>query len=359
MWLFVASVAVVLVVSAVCSLMEAAIYAVRMTYIRSLIETGSHAGTVLAGFKENMERPIAAILILNTAANTAGAAVAGAQARLLFGEASLFWFSAFFTLGVLFLSEIVPKVVGVVYNRPVAKFFATPLSIVVAALHPLVWSVQKLSTLLKPNQAVMAAPEEEVKQLAMISAEEGSIMPYEAELVRNVLHLDRLTTRDLMTPRPVVEKIRADMTLQQVAERMRDWTYSRVPVYNADDPDTWVGFVLSKEVLAALAQGEQGRQIHEFTKPLFFVSEKTPGHVLLKEFIKRRTHLFGVADEYGDITGIISLEDVLESIIGEEIVDEHDTSVDMQEVARLRKKQHFPKTSAQPTQREKGADETN
>lgn len=357
MTLFLVSVAVVLSVSAICSLMEAAIYAVRMTYVRSLTESGSRAGTVLAGFKENMEQPISAILILNTAANTAGAAVAGAQARLLFGESSLFWFSACFTLGVLFLSEIVPKVIGVVYNRPVARAFATPLSIVVTALYPLVWIIQKLSTLLKPNQAVMAAPEEEVKQMAMISAEEGSIMPYEAELVRNVLHLDRMTTRDLMTPRPVVEKLRSDMTLREVAERMKDWTYSRVPVYDADDPDTWVGFVLSKEVLAALTKDQHEQQIRDLAKPMFFVSEKTPGHVLLKEFIKRRTHLFGVADEYGDITGIICLEDVLESIIGEEIVDEHDTSVDMREVARLRKKKQFHNTEIKPSHEEKDTDE--
>ena len=343
MTLFIVSVTLVLTVSAICSLAEAAVYAVRMPYVKSLADSGSRAGTILGGFKANMEQPISAILILNTVANTAGAAVAGAQARLLFGEASLLWFSAFFTLGVLFFSEIIPKVIGVVYNRPIATILAAPLSVVVTALYPLVWVIQKLSALVKPDQAVMTAPEEEVKQLAMISAQEGSIMPYEAELVRNVLQLDRLTTRDLMTPRPVVEKVPSDMTLREVAERMTDWTYSRVPVYDTDDPETWVGFLLSKEVLAALAKDEFDLKVSDLAKPMFFVSEKTPGHILLKEFLKRRTHLFGATDEYGDITGIISLEDVLESIIGEEIVDEHDTSVDMQELARLRKRQQFGK----------------
>ena len=143
------------------------------------------------------------------------------------------------------------------------------------------------------------------------------------------------------------------MTLREVADKVSDWNYSRIPVYAAEEPETWIGFVLSKEVLAALAEDEFERSVSELVKPMFFVSEKTPGHVLLKTFLKRRTHMFGVVDEYGDITGIISLEDVLESIIGEEIVDEHDTSVDMQEVARLRKREHYAKREIRPLHDEK------
>lgn len=352
MTLFIVSVTLVLLVSAVCSLAEASIYAVRSTYIRGLTEAGSSAGVILERFKENMEQPISAILILNTVANTAGAAVAGAQARLLFGETSLILFSACFTLAVLFFSEIIPKVVGVVYNRSAAKLLALPLAIMIKILYPLVWMIQQLSTVLKPNQPLLAAPEEEVRQLAMISAEEGSIMPYEAELVRNVLNLDRLTTRDMMTPRPVVEKIPDNLSLREVAGKLGDWTYSRIPVYSTSDPETWIGLILSKEVLAALAKDEFDRPVSEFAKPMFFVSEKTPGHILLKTFIKRRTHMFGVVDEFGDITGIISLEDVLESIIGQEIVDEHDTSVDMQEVAKLRRRDQYAKGKIYPTESE-------
>ena len=183
MTLFVISVAGVLIVSAICSLSEAALYAVRMPYVRSLAEAGSLPGKLLTQFKENMERPISAILILNTAANTAGAAIAGAQAGTLFGDAALIWFSASFTLAVLLLSEILPKVLGVIYCKQVAPLVAVPLNVVIMGLYPMIWTVHALSHYLKPKQRVYSAPEEEVSQMAMLSAEEGSILPMEAELV--------------------------------------------------------------------------------------------------------------------------------------------------------------------------------
>ena len=340
MTLFVTSVVVVLVVSAICSVSEAALYAVRRPYVRQIAEEGSRAGALLLRFKDNMEQPISAILIVNTVANTAGAAVAGAQARYLFGEAALIWFSCAFTLGVLFFSEIIPKVVGVAYSRVVSRAFAQPWAVGIALLSPVIWIIDKLSRLLKPKH-VLSAPEEEVRQLAMISAEEGSIMPYEADLVRNVLHLDNITTRDIMTPRPVVMKLPSNMTLREVSERVTDFTYSRIPVYDCDDPESWKGIVFSRDILSGLAQDQFDKTLDSICLPIYFVSESTPGHVLLRTFLKRRTHLFGVADEFGDITGVVTLEDVIESMLGEEIVDEVDSAVDMQEVAQRRKRERL------------------
>jgi CBS domain containing-hemolysin-like protein len=343
MTLFITSVAVVLIISALCSLTEAGFYAVRRPYLRRLAEAGSTAGRVLLSFKENMERPIAAILIVNTAANTAGAAVAGAQARYLFGEASILWFSALFTLAVLFLSEILPKVVGVVYNQSVSRLLAVPWAWIITVMHPLVWFVEQVGAVVKPSEPVLAAPEEEVEQMAMLSAEEGSIMNYEAALVRNVLKLDKVKTRDIMTPRPVVVKLPDDMTLRRVAEEVTEWVHTRIPIYASDDPETWTGFVMSRDILAGLAGDRFDAKLGALAKPLYFVSEDLPGHVLLKSFLRRRVHLFGVIDEYGDITGIVTLEDVLESLIGEEIVDEADTVADLQELARRRKRELFGK----------------
>ncbi len=166
-------------------------------------------------------------------------------------------------------------------------------------------------------------------------------MPYEAELVHNVLQLDQVMTRDIMTPRPVVTKLPANLTLKEAVEQLDEWAFSRIPIYTPDDPDVWTGFILSREVLSEVAQDRFDQTLDSMQKPLFFVSEKTQGHVLLKSFLRRQTHMFGVTDEFGDITGIVTLEDVLESLIGEEIVDELDTSVDMQELARLRKREQF------------------
>lgn len=347
MTLLLISVAVVLTVSALCSLTEAALYAVRTPYIRTLDESGSMAGGILAKFKENMERPIAAILIVNTVANTAGATVAGAQARVLFGESSLIWFSVVFTLCVLFFSEIIPKIIGVVYSRPVSRALAAPWAWIIRAIYPLIWIVEVIARVLKPNDPVLSAPEEEVEQMAKLSAEEGSILDYEAELVKNVLRLDKIRARQIMTPRPVVLKFPDNLTLKEAFERVDEWTYSRIPLYAADDPETWTGFVLSSDILAEVAKDQFNKTLGSVAKPLFFVSEKLQGHLLLKSFLKRRTHLFGVMDEYGDLTGIVTLEDVLESVIGEEIVDEVDIVADMQEVARRRKREQFGSQDSQ------------
>ncbi len=348
MTVFVASIVIVLIASAFCSLSEAAIYAVRLPYVRQVAETGNRAGIILDGFKENMDRPIAAILIINTAANTAGAAVAGAQARVLFGESALIWFSVFFTLAVLFIAEIIPKVVGVVYNRSAAMLIARPWNLGIKLLFPLIWLTQQVTRLFKPDDSVLA-PEEEVHHFAMMSAEEGSIMQHEADMVANVLRLDRVKTRELMTPRPVVFKLASDTTLEHLSREVTEWNHSRVPVYDAGDPESWIGFVFARDLLAALAADRHDETIDQFCKPLFFVPEDTPGHVLLRTFLKRRTHLFGVIDGYGDISGIVTLEDVLESLIGEEIVDESDSAIDMQVVARRRKKEIYKDMEASGT----------
>jgi CBS domain containing-hemolysin-like protein len=337
------SVLTVLTISAICSLTEASFYAVRMPYVRSLEESGSPAGVILARFKQNMERPIAAILILNTVANTAGAAIAGAQAGQLLHGSALIMFSVLFTLSVLVFSEIIPKVLGVVYNQPVARTLALPWQGIIAGMSPVIWCVEKMTHMLKPTEPVLSAPEEEVEQLARMSAEEGSIYNYEAELVRNVLQLDNVRARQIMTPRPVVLKLPDNLTLKQAFEKVQEGVYSRIPIYASDDPEVWVGFVMSRDILAGVAHDQFDMQLSEITKPLYFVSESLPGHVLLKSFLQRRTHLFGVMDDYGDLTGIITLEDVLEALIGEEIVDEVDTVADMQEVARRRKREHFKK----------------
>ena len=341
MTLLITSVLVVLVVSALCSLTEAALYAVRLPYIRQLREGGSIAGRILTRFKKNMEQPITAILIVNTAANTAGAAIAGAQAQSTFGAAAVAWFSIVFTLLVLFFAEILPKIAGVAYSERVARTLAIPLDLVIRGLMPLVWLVQLFAGWVKPDRPTLYAPEEEVRQMVLLSLEEGSILPVEAKLVQNVLKLDDIRARDIMTPRSVVFKLPANLTLREVAQRIKDWSHSRIPIYDPNDPEIWAGIVLSRDILTRLARDEFDVTLQSISKPLFFVHEKTPGHVLLRAFLRRRTHLFAVMQEGGGLIGIVTLEDLLESLIGEEIVDEADTVVDMQEFARLRHRQAF------------------
>lgn len=357
MLLFVTAVALVLLISAVCSLTEAALYAVRLPYVRQLADSGSLAGATLVRLKRNMEQPISAILIINTAANTAGAAIAGAQAAALFGETAIVWFSALFTLAVLFFAEILPKIVGVVYSQPVARLVALPLNVAIGGLYPLVWLVQQASALIKPRELVHLAPEEEVSQMATISAEEGSILPIEAQLVKNVLRLNEVRAHEIMTPRSVVFKLPGGLTLREVPAKVKSWTHSRIPIYDEHDPEKWTGVVLSRDILENLAQDRFSVTLASLAKPLYFVSGKTPGHVLLKTFLRRRTHLFGVVDDYGGMAGIVTLEDVVESLIGEEIVDEADVVADLQEVARMRRRQQFEQAAEQEQETEDRGDE--
>ena len=334
MTLLVVSVITVLVVSALCSLTEAAIYAGRMPYISRLAETGSAAGKVLTKFKANMEQPISAILILNTAANTAGAAVAGAQARLLFGEGALLWFLASFTLAVLLLAEILPKVAGVAYNRGIARVASMPLNAVVNLLFPLVWLTRRMSLVIGRRHTLPIASEEDVRQLAVLSAKEGSILKVESDLVKNVLALDQIRARDIMTPRTVVFTLSSGEAVRDVARKITEKKYTRIPIFAADDPEDWRGVVLRADILTCLANDEFDRPLGSLANPIAFVPEAMPGHMLLSEFIRKRQHLLGVVDEYGGVVGIVCLEDVLESLIGQEIVDETDAVADLQELAR-------------------------
>jgi len=334
MTLLIVAVSLVLVVSAFCSLSEASLYAVRRPFIRKLVDGGSRTGVVLDHFKDNMERPITAILVVNTIANTAGAAVAGAQAARVWGPSALIGFSIAFTLAVLFISEIIPKIVGVAYNRPIAQAIALPWQVMIFLLTPIAALVSRFSGLLQPSGPALAAPEEEVQQLVRMSAEEGSILGIEAEIVRNALNLDLVTAGDIMTPRTVVYRLPDDTRIGDLRSSVADWHFSRIPVFDPQDAERWTGVVRAQDVLRALAEDRFDTVLSDLSQPLQFVPETLRGHELLEGFLKERSHLFGVVDEFGGVAGVTSLEDVLESLIGAEIVDEVDQAADLQEVAR-------------------------
>jgi len=336
--LLVATVATVLVVSAFCSLSEAALYAVRLPYVRGLADSGSPAGHVLREFKEDMGRPITAILVVNTVSNTAGAAVAGALAALVFGESgpSIVIFSAVFTLAVLFLAEITPKIIGVAHNRAVAKAVALPWKAVIAILTPVVVAVQGLNRVLTPSTKQPVAPEEEVEQLARISAEEGSILDLEAALVERVLRLNEVRVRDIMTPRTVVRRFPHNITVEEAAAQVKGWVFSRIPVHDPDDPERWTGFVRTHDILVCLAGDQFETRLKDISRPLHQVTEARPAHLVLADFLARRAHIFGAVDEFGGSSGVVTLEDVIETLLGSEIVDEVDEFADLRAIARLR-----------------------
>ena len=210
-------------VSFFCSLLEAALYAVPIPHIKHLAEEGRRSGKILERMKRDIGRPIAAILILNTIANTAGAAIAGAQAGQLWGERGLLMFSVAFTLLVLFLSEIIPKILGVLYCRQVAQALAVPLTVLINILRPLIWFTQFVSRALKGEHKRPLISEEEVLSIAAIGQEEGTLDQFEGSVITNVIGLDRTLVRDVLTPRVSVEKMAENTRLSDIREDLNDW----------------------------------------------------------------------------------------------------------------------------------------
>lgn len=336
------AVALVLIVSAFCSLSEAAIYSVRMPYVRRLAESGSRAGLVLDRFKRGIERPITAILIINTLANTAGSALAGSYASSIFGESADVWFPLGLAFAVLVFAEVLPKVAGVSYDAPVSRAVAFPWAVITWALTPMVWMAQQITRPVQRAEDEPLAPEEEIHHVAALSAEEGSIMPFEAELVQNVLRLDEILARDIMTPRTVVFQLPDSATVDEVAVEVGRCPHSRIPIFDSVTEE-WTGFIFKNDLLRRMANDEFEVPLSALRKPLSYVPEFVQGDRLLSVFLKRRGggHILGVVDEYGGTRGIVTLEDVMETLLGQEIVDETDREVDLQEVARNLARRRF------------------
>jgi CBS domain containing-hemolysin-like protein len=334
----VVAVAVAVGVSFFCSLAEAALYSVPWSRIEQLRKEGKASGTTLYALRQNIDRPITAILTLNTVANTAGAAVAGAAAAEVFGHERLVFFTAVFTLVILLFSEIVPKSLGVMYTRSVAPALARPLGLLVALMTPLIWILGLLPRLLhRRKKTGHSLTEEDIKAIVSLTRKSGVLKPYEEHAISNILSLDLKRVQDIMTPRTVVFSLPASCTVTEARAHREFWQTGRIPVYAGDDPEDMVGIVYRRDVLDALAQDRDGQTMAEIMQPARFVLETLTLDRLLIKFLGSRTHLYVVLDEYGGVAGVVTLEDVLEEILGKEIVDETDVVADMRALARSRR----------------------
>lgn len=319
--------------SFLCSIMEAALYSISRARIETLRRAGSRSGEILARMRDHIDEPIAAILILNTIANTAGAAYAGALVTDLFGRAWLGAFSAALTVTILFASEIVPKSLGFKFAGQIAPALAWPLRILVFLLYPAVKLCVLLTNSFGRRSRLSQVPEDDIISLASLSMRAGSIRMQEARWVANALHLDKVVARDLMTPLTVVRRVAADMPLKMTRTDADHWRFSRIPVFAEDDPEKVVGVVQRRIVFQHLLDGDDEIRMKDIMSPPILVEASTPAHELLNLFIKNRRHLFNVRSSSGQWIGIVTLEDVLEALLGTEIVGEQDLYEDMQEAA--------------------------
>ncbi len=324
-------VAGVILTSAVCSLFEAVLYSVPASHIEAMRAEGRNSGIVLAKLREKVDEPIAAILSLNTIANTSGAAVAGALAAHALGEGSVLGFSVAFTLAILLFSEIIPKTVGVLYSRELAGWIAVPLRLLVLVFTPLVWLIGLVTRLLGTGAGAEVSTEE-IISLARLGHRTGAIDADEAAVIQNILALSDTTTKSIMTPRTVVYSLAADTPVEEAREQEGLMIHARIPIHG-DDLDDILGIAFRRDVLTA----PEGQTVGHVVRPVGFVGEQERADRLLELILEHSTHMLVVLDDFGGFAGIVTLEDVMEEILGKEIVDEFDVVSDMRALARERR----------------------
>ena len=320
-------------VSFLCSIMEAVLLSITPSYVAALQDENAAAGARIHELKTDIDRPLAAILTLNTFAHTLGAAGAGAQATIVFGNAYIGAFSVVLTLVILVASEIIPKTLGALYWRQLASPVARLLKPIIWILYPLVVLSQALTKLLARGTKEAQVSRAELAALARLGVEEGVFEKQESRILQSLFRFNELTARDVMTPRTVMVAFPEDTPLQEIADG--DIPFSRIPLFDRDrDRDHITGFVLKSDVLEALANDRHDVTASELRRPILTVPDSLPLPRLFDRLLERQEHIAIVVGEYGGTAGLATVEDVVETLLGMEIVDEADTEHDMQAAAR-------------------------
>lgn len=340
-----------LVFSFLCSVSEAVVLSVTPAFIEGLKEEKPRLAKRLWKLKvDNVDRTLAAILTLNTIAHTVGAIGAGAKATVVFGNAFFGLFSAGMTLLILFLSEIIPKTLGAVYWRGLARWTSLFVQGLIWLLYPLIVISELLTRWVARGRTPHSFSRDEFIAMANMGERGGQLKEDESRIIRNLFMLDTVTTEDIMTPRPVIEAFQEDMTVADAAERTADIPFSRLPIFGKNRDDI-TGFVLKDDILLYHAQGESHLTLDRLQRDIPSVPENMPLRKLLEFLLEqRRSHIALVVDEYGGTEGIVTLEDAVETLLGMEIVDEVDENVDMQVLARSRWKKRAREMGINPDQ---------
>ena len=323
-----------LIVSFLCSISEAALLTMTPSYIDTLSEEDPKSAALLKNVKvDNIEKSISAILTLNTVAHTLGSLGAGAQAVIVFGSAWFGVFSAVMTLIILIGTEIIPKTIGTAYWRRLAIPVAYYVRAINIALLPIIWVTEKISRLLTRGNQESSFNRHEFLALANQGESLGQMTEMETRIIKNSLALGMINVEDIVTPRSVVTAFDENMTVGDVFAKYPKLPFSRFPIFN-EDLDNATGFVLKSDLLIAKANQEIHTPIKQFRRDIHFVFAKLKLFDLLDLMLKQRVHIALAVGEFGEVKGLVSLEDVLETLLGLEIVDEFDRVDDMQALAR-------------------------
>lgn len=320
-------------VSFLCSILESVLLSVTPSFIAAKQADEDPVGDRLWRLKEDIDRSLAAILSINTIANTAGAVGVGAQAQALWGDAYVAVASGLLTLGILFLAEIIPKTVGATHWRFLAPWMARILPVMTIMVYPLVFAAEALMDALSPKEAPPQLSRAEMSAMTELGYEEGIVERGESHLLQNVLRFGDLGVRDIMTPRTVLFAADEAMTVREFFDTHSNPVFSRIPIFR-EQTDNITGYVLKSDLLLEMARDRFSTQLESLGREIPFVPEHQSVRELFELLVTEQQHIAMVVDEYGGIAGVATMEDVVETLLGLEIVDESDVEQDMRELAR-------------------------
>lgn len=318
--------------SFLCSVLEAVLLSTPMSYISMRENQGSKTATLMKQYKNNVDRPVGAILSLNTIAHTIGSAGVGAESIKIFGEQYFGLISAILTLLILVLSEIIPKTIGASYWRSLALPSTRIIRVLILITYPLVLLSELVTKVFTPRGNQGSMSREEVSAMVDVGTTEGIFRESESKLIKSCIALSGVKARQIMTPSIVVESACQDLTVKDFQAK-QSWSFSRIPVY-AGDKDYITGYVLKDAVLKLLSEDQFHVKLSDLKRPILTFREEESVFQIWEKMLEKREHISVIIDEYGGLRGLVTMEDIIETMTGVEIVDEDDVAVDMQALAK-------------------------
>ena len=318
--------------SFLCSVLEAVLLSTPMSFISMKENQGNKTASLMKQYKNNVDRPVGAILSLNTIAHTIGSAGVGAESMKLFGEEYFGIISAILTLLILVLSEIIPKTIGASYWRSLAMTSTKIIRVLIFITYPLVLLSELITKVFTPKNHQASVSREEVSAMVDVGTTEGIFRESESKIIKSCIRLAGVKAKEVMTPSIVVESANMNLTTKEFYEQ-KEWNFSRIPVYDKNK-DYMVGYVLKDMVLKSVSDDEFQTRLSELMRPILSFNEDESLYQIWEKMLEKREHISIIVDEYGCLRGVVSMEDVIETMTGVEIVDEDDVAVDMQALAK-------------------------
>ncbi len=342
-----------IVFSFLCSVLEAVLLSVTPSYVQVKLQEGSVTGKLLSEYKDDIDKPLSAILTLNTIAHTVGAIGVGAQAGALFGENQFpLWgdvsisyesiIASLMTLAILVLSEIIPKTIGANSWQALAPFTVRTLKVLLWILRPFVWLSQRITKTLKKDKDRSVLSRADFTAMTKVGEESGALEEHESKIIKNLLEFEKLSVRDIMTPKTVLIMGRETELLKDYYNENTPIRFSRIPIFRETRDDV-VGIVLKDDLLQKLVEAKGDTPLKDIKREVSFVQDDMPLPALFDHFTTKRDHLSMVVDNYGSVVGLVTMEDLFETLLGQEIMDEMDEVADLQKLARRKWEERFKK----------------